>query len=70
MANGGLQYYLARLNIAEKLIAINLAVFILTGLISVLLGFSTNSILYWFELPKDLMYLDSPMRVGWAVNKP
>ena len=61
MANGGLQYYLARLNIAEKLIAINLAVFILTGLISVLLGFSTNSILYWFELPKDFFeFLTKP----------
>ncbi|MEM1260000.1 MAG: rhomboid family intramembrane serine protease [Bacteroidota bacterium] len=53
MANGGLQYYLARLNIAEKLIAMNLAIFILTGLASALLGFSTDSILYWFELPKD-----------------
>jgi len=53
MANGGLHYYLARLNIAEKLIAINLAVFILTGLVSALLGFSMDAILYWFELPKD-----------------
>lgn len=53
MANGGLQYYLARLNISEKLIAINLAIFILTGLASALLGFSTDTILYWFELPKD-----------------
>jgi membrane associated rhomboid family serine protease len=61
MANGGLQYYLARLNIAEKLIVINLAVFILSGLISALLGFSTNSIVYWFELPKDFFaFLTKP----------
>lgn len=61
MANGGLQYYLARLNIGEKLIAINLAVFILTGLLSALLGFSTDSILYWFELPKDFFaFLSKP----------
>lgn len=61
MANGGLQYYLARLNIAEKLIAINLAIFILTGLASALLGFSTDSILYWFELPKDFFaFLSKP----------
>ncbi len=61
MANGGLQYYLARLNIAEKLIAINLAIFIITGLTSALLGFSTDSILYWFELPKDFFaFLTKP----------
>ncbi|MEO0572562.1 MAG: rhomboid family intramembrane serine protease [Bacteroidota bacterium] len=61
MANGGLPYYLKRLNIAEKLIAINLAVFILTGLASALLGFSTDSILYWFELPKDFFaFLSKP----------
>jgi len=53
MANGGLQYYLTRLNIAEKLIAVNLAVFILSGLAGALLGFSKDAILFWFELPKD-----------------
>lgn len=61
MANGGLSYYLARLNIAEKLIAINLAIFILTGLASALMGFSTDAILYWFELPKDFFsFLSKP----------
>ena len=64
MANGGIPYYLARLNIAEKLIAINLAVFILTGLAVALLGLSTDSILYWFELPKDFFaFLVKP----WSV---
>ena len=61
MTNGGLPYFLARLNIAEKLITINLAIFILTGLTSALLGFSTDSILYWFELPKDIFaFLSKP----------
>ena len=61
MANGGLSYYLAQLNIAEKLIAINLAVFILSGLASALLGFSMDSILFWFELPKDFFsFLGKP----------
>lgn len=54
MSNGGLKYYLARLNMAEKLIAFNLAIFILTGLFSALFGISTDAIMYWFELPKDL----------------
>ena len=61
MASQGLPYYLSRLNIAEKLIAINLAVFILTGLVGALLGVSMDSILYWFELPKDFFeFLTKP----------
>lgn len=64
MTNGGLQYFFARLNIAEKLIAINLTVFILTGLLSVLLGFSPDSIIYWFELPKDFFaFLGKPWTI-------
>ncbi|SNZ00386.1 rhomboid family intramembrane serine protease [Flagellimonas pacifica] len=51
MANGGLQYNFARLSIAEKLIALNVLVFILDGLSKALLG---NSAANWFELPKDL----------------
>lgn len=61
MANGGVAYFFARLNIAEKLIAVNLAVFILAGLTSALLGISTDAILYWFELPKDFFgFLTKP----------
>ena len=61
MANGGLQYYFARLNIAEKLIAINLAVFIGTGLASALFGVSIDAVLYWFELPSDFFsFLGKP----------
>ena len=61
MTNGGIKYFLARLNIAEKIIAINVAVFILTGLFSALLGWSIDTILYWFELPKDFFaFLSKP----------
>ncbi|TXN35178.1 rhomboid family intramembrane serine protease [Flagellimonas hymeniacidonis] len=52
MATGGLQYNFARLNIAEKLIALNVLVLILDGLSSALFG---TSVADWFHLPKDLM---------------
>lgn len=52
MANGGLQYNFARFSIAEKLIALNVLVFILDGLSLALFG---NSIAEWFQLPKDFM---------------
>ncbi|WP_298999350.1 rhomboid family intramembrane serine protease [Flagellimonas sp. S174] len=51
MANGGLQYNFARLNIAEKLIVVNVLVFILNGLALALLGTSVSE---WFHLPKAL----------------
>ncbi|MDC6367583.1 MULTISPECIES: rhomboid family intramembrane serine protease [Flavobacteriaceae] len=51
MASGGIQYYFARLNIAEKLIAVNVLVFILDGLCMALMGYSISQ---WFQLPKDL----------------
>lgn len=50
MMNGGLQYQFARLNIAEKLIAVNVLIFILDGLSGALLGYSFSQ---WFHLPKD-----------------
>ncbi|MFC4219697.1 rhomboid family intramembrane serine protease [Flagellimonas marina] len=52
MASGGIQYYIARMNIAEKLIAINVLVFILDGLSLALLGYSVSQ---WFHLPKGFM---------------
>jgi len=52
MASGGIKYYMARMNIAEKLIAINVLIFILDGLSKALLGYSVSQ---WFHLPKDLM---------------
>ena len=55
MVNGGLKYQFARLNIAEKLIAVNVFVFLLNGLSIALLGFSNSGIVQWFELPKDFI---------------
>ncbi|MEM1338152.1 MAG: rhomboid family intramembrane serine protease [Bacteroidota bacterium] len=61
MANGGLNYYFARLNVSEKLIALNAGVFILVGLAAALLGVPADSVLYWFELPNDLFaFLGKP----------
>ncbi|MEZ4809118.1 MAG: rhomboid family intramembrane serine protease [Allomuricauda sp.] len=58
MASGGLHYNFARLNIAEKLIVINVLVFILDGLSKALLGYSVS---HWFHLPKDIMdFLGQP----------
>lgn len=53
MATKGLDYYWTRLNIAEKLIAVNVLVFIIAGFAKALLGFDT--IIDWFELPKDFI---------------
>ncbi|WP_350290892.1 rhomboid family intramembrane serine protease [uncultured Croceitalea sp.] len=55
MANGGLKYQFTRFNIAEKLIAFNVAVFLINGLSVALLGFSNQGIIKWFELPEDFM---------------
>ena len=53
MAQGNLQYQFNKLSIAEKLIAINVLVFIVGRLVPFLLQLSSNSIVQWFELPKD-----------------
>ncbi len=64
MSTGGLRYQYARLSIAEKLITINVAVFILNALLPFLLGFGRNAISQWFELPVDLMaYITQP----WSI---
>ncbi|WP_047419809.1 rhomboid family intramembrane serine protease [Cellulophaga sp. Hel_I_12] len=49
-----LKYQYSRLNIAEKLIAINVLIFIVTRLVSVLFGVSINAMISWFELPENL----------------
>ncbi|WP_136467171.1 rhomboid family intramembrane serine protease [Flagellimonas onchidii] len=55
---GGLQYQFSRLNIAEKLIAINVLVFILDGLSLALLG---GAVVDWFQLPRDFVeFLGQP----------
>ncbi|MEB8329590.1 rhomboid family intramembrane serine protease [Flavobacteriaceae bacterium KMM 6897] len=53
MNTGNLKYQFARLSIAEKLIAINVVVFIFNGLLTFLLQLSPNILMRWFELPKD-----------------
>lgn len=50
MANGGLRYQYARLSVSEKLIAVNVIVFIAMGLITALIGPNFED---WFALPKD-----------------
>ena len=48
--NGGLRYQYARLSVAEKLIAINVAVFVIMGLTKALIGPNFEN---WFVLPQD-----------------
>lgn len=61
MGTGGLRYQFTRLSIAEKLIAINVLVFIVNGLF---LGLGGQSVMQWFELPKDFFdFLKQP----WSI---
>ena len=53
MSTGGLRYQYARLNIAEKIIVVNVAIFILDKVFPFLLGLRKNVISNWFELPVD-----------------
>ncbi|MEX0275283.1 MAG: rhomboid family intramembrane serine protease, partial [Flavobacteriaceae bacterium] len=50
--SGNLPYQFARLNMAERLIVINVAVFIVTSLLTFLLGLG-DGFLAWFQLPQD-----------------
>lgn len=64
MSTGNLKYQFARLSIAEKLIAINVFAYIINGLIPFLFGMHPDSILQWFELPKDFFdFLSQP----WSI---
>tara|TARA_R110002167_G_scaffold283181_8_gene488387 strand:- start:2763 stop:3635 length:873 start_codon:yes stop_codon:yes gene_type:complete len=61
MNNGGLRYQVARLGIVEKLIAINVLVFVVNALMPFLLGLSTGALEQWFALPRDVMtFLSRP----------
>ena len=61
MTNGNLKYQYARLSIAEKLIAVNVAVFIINALVPFLFGLSQTAIDQWFHLPKDFFdFLGQP----------
>ncbi|MGC1514502.1 MAG: rhomboid family intramembrane serine protease [Maribacter sp.] len=55
MAQLDLNYQYNRLNIAEKIIAINVAIFIVNALVPFLLNLSPNAIMQWFELPNDIV---------------
>lgn len=55
MAASGLRYQYARLSIAEKLIAINLAVFLGNELMPFLFGLHPQIIEKWFWLPKGFL---------------
>ena len=50
MNGGGLRYQYARLNVAEKLIAVNVLIFIVMGLTTALIGPNIEN---WFALPQD-----------------
>lgn len=58
MMSGGIRYQFARLSIAEKLIAVNVLIFLIDGLSGALLGQSFSR---WFHLPKDFFeFLTQP----------
>ncbi len=52
MNQTNLKYQFARLNIAEKLIAVNVAIFLLTRLLTFLLKLPEWTLESWFELPR------------------
>jgi membrane associated rhomboid family serine protease len=53
MSNGNLKYHFARLNVAEKLIVINVAVFLVFRLLTFLFRLPAWSLERWLELPRD-----------------
>ena len=53
MDTGNLKYHIARLSIADKLIAINVLVFIVNGLTTLLFRMDPDILVRWFQLPKD-----------------
>lgn len=60
----GLRYQFARLGIAEKLIAINVLIFIVNGLVTSLMDLHEDIFMQWFELPKDfLRFIGQP----WSI---
>ena len=53
MDKGNLKYKIARLSIVDKLIAINVLVFIVNGMITLLFRMDPDILVRWFQLPKD-----------------
>ena len=61
MNTGNLKYQYSRLSIAEKLIAINVLVFLVNGLLVFLLRLPASIIERWFELPTGFLnFLKQP----------
>ena len=50
-----IKYKFSTLNIAEKLIVVNVAIFILNALIVFLLQLMPDAIMQWFQLPKSFL---------------
>ena len=64
MNNTNLPYQFARLNIAEKLIVVNVAIFLVVRLLTFLLKLQPWLVEGWFELPKDFLeFLGQP----WSI---
>ena len=64
MTTGNLRYQYERLSIAEKLIVINVAIFLLNGLFTFLMNWNANTFVQWFELPADFFdFISQP----WSV---
>ena len=64
MDSGNLKYQYSRLNIAEKLIAINTGIYILDLLLTFLMNWNRNTFMQWFEMPADFFeFLSQP----WSV---
>jgi len=60
----GLRYQFTRLSIAQKLIVVNVGVYIVNALLPFLLGMEGDAFMQWFELPKDLSrFLTQP----WSI---
>jgi membrane associated rhomboid family serine protease len=55
MSNNSLKYQYARLSISEKLITINVAVFIINALVPFLFGWPKSILDQWFQLPKNFV---------------
>lgn len=50
----GLRYQFTRLSIAQKLIVVNVGVYIVNAILPFLFGLEGDAFMRWFELPKDL----------------
>lgn len=60
----GLRYQFTRLSIAQKLIVVNVGVYIVNAILPFLFGLEGDAFMRWFELPKDLgRFLTQP----WSI---